>query len=42
LRIIHGVPVLVNGATVLARLQQFASRLYGPISATGLNYWQLG
>lgn len=40
--IIQGVPVLVNGETVLARLQQFASRLYGPVSATGLNYWQLG
>jgi membrane glycosyltransferase len=40
--IIQGVPVLVNGETVLARLQQFASRLYGPISADGLNYWQLG
>lgn len=40
--IIQGVPGLVNGTTVLARLQQFASRLYGPISATGLNYWQLG
>lgn len=33
---------MVNGDTVLARLQQFASRLYGGISATGLNYWQLG
>ncbi len=40
--IIQGVPVLVNGETLLARLQQFASRLYGPISAAGLNYWQLG
>ena len=40
--IIQGVPLLVNGETVLARLQQFASRLYGPVSATGLNYWQLG
>lgn len=39
--LIQGVPVLVNGDTVLARLQQFASRLYGGISATGLNYWQL-
>ncbi len=39
--IIQGVPVLVNGETLLARLQQFASRLYGPISAAGLNYWQL-
>ena len=40
--IIQGVPVLVSGETVLARLQQFASRLYGTVSATGLNYWQLG
>jgi membrane glycosyltransferase len=40
--IIQGVPVLVNGETMLARLQQFACRLYGPVAATGLNYWQLG
>jgi membrane glycosyltransferase len=40
--IIQGVPVLVNGETLLARLQQFACRLYGPVFATGLNYWQLG
>jgi membrane glycosyltransferase len=39
--IIQGVPLLTNGETVLARIQQFASRLYGPISAAGLNYWQL-
>jgi len=39
--IVQGVPMLVNGETVLARMQQFASRLYGPVSATGLNYWQL-
>jgi membrane glycosyltransferase len=40
--IIQGVPLLANGETILARLQQFASRLYGTVSATGLNYWQLG
>ena len=40
--IIQGVPVLINGETLLARVQQFASRLYGAVSATGLNYWQLG
>ena len=40
--IIQGVPRLVNGETVLARLQQFASRLYSPVSTAGLNYWQLG
>jgi membrane glycosyltransferase len=39
--IIQGVPLLANGETMLARLQQFASRLYGSISAAGLNYWQL-
>ena len=38
--IIQTVPRLVNGETVFARLQQFASRLYGPIFAAGLNYWQ--
>ena len=39
--IIQGVPLLANGETILARLQQFASRLYSPVSAAGLNYWQL-
>lgn len=40
--IIQTVPRLVNGETIFARIQQFASRLYGPIFATGLNYWQQG
>ena len=39
--IIQGVPLLANAETIIARLQQFASRLYGPVSASGLNYWQL-
>jgi len=39
--LIQGVPLLVNGETILARLQQFASRLYGPIFSAGLNFWQL-
>jgi len=39
--IIQAVPGLVNGETILARLQQFAGRLYGPVFAAGLNYWQL-
>ena len=38
--IIQTVPRLVNGETMFARLQQFASRLYGPVFAAGLNYWQ--
>ncbi len=40
--IIQTVPRLVRGETVFARLQQFASRLYGPVFAAGLNSWQLG
>jgi membrane glycosyltransferase len=40
--IIQAVPLLANGETILARMQQFATRLYGPVSAAGLNYWQLG
>lgn len=40
--IIQTVPRLVNGETIFARLQQFASRLYGPIFAAGLNFWQQG
>jgi membrane glycosyltransferase len=40
--IIQTVPRLVRGETLFARLQQFASRLYGPIFAAGLNSWQLG
>ena len=39
--IIQAVPLLANGETVFARLQQFASRLYGSVFATGLNFWQL-
>lgn len=40
--LVQGVPLLVNGETILARLQQFATRLYGPVFSTGLNFWQLG
>ncbi|MCU0791599.1 MAG: glucans biosynthesis glucosyltransferase MdoH [Opitutaceae bacterium] len=40
--IIQTVPRLVNGETIFARLQQFASRLYGPVFASGLNFWQQG
>jgi membrane glycosyltransferase len=40
--LIQAVPALANGETILARLQQFSSRLYGSIFASGLNYWQLG
>jgi membrane glycosyltransferase len=45
--LIQTVPMLVNGRTPLARLQQFAGRVYGPVIAAGFawlsgsegNYW---
>lgn len=40
--IIQTVPQLVRGETMLGRMQQFASRLYGSIFSAGLNAWQLG
>src|SRR5580704_12863718 len=40
--IIQTMPRLVRAETVFGRIQQFASRLYGPIFAAGLNFWQQG
>jgi membrane glycosyltransferase len=40
--LIQAVPMLANGESILARVQQFASRLYGSIFSSGLNFWQLG
>ena len=37
--IIQTVPRLINGRTPLARLQQFANRVYGPVIAAGLAWW---
>jgi membrane glycosyltransferase len=37
--LIQTVPVIVNGRTLFARLEQFASRLYGPMFARGLEWW---
>ncbi|MFO1105902.1 MAG: glucans biosynthesis glucosyltransferase MdoH [Amaricoccus sp.] len=37
--LIQTVPRLVNGRTALARLQQFAARVYGPLLARGLGVW---
>ena len=37
--IIQTVPRLINGRTGLARLQQFANRVYGPVLASGLAWW---
>ncbi len=38
--IIQTAPRIVNGETLFARVQSFASRLYSPLFLSGLNYWQ--
>jgi len=38
--IIQTAPRLINGETLFARMQAFASRLYGGLFLAGLNYWQ--
>jgi membrane glycosyltransferase len=40
--IIQTVPVPVNRETPFARILQFASRLYGPVMASGLAFWSGG
>jgi membrane glycosyltransferase len=40
--IVQSAPAVVRGRTLFARLQQFAARLYGPMFAAGMHYWQLG
>jgi membrane glycosyltransferase len=37
--LVQSVPTIVNAHTPFARLQQFASRLYGPIFAAGQQWW---
>jgi membrane glycosyltransferase len=39
---IQTAPVAVSRRSLLARVQQFAARIYGPMFAAGLHYWQLG
>jgi membrane glycosyltransferase len=39
---IQTVPVAAGRRSLFARAQQFASRVYGPMFAAGLHYWQLG
>ncbi len=39
---IQTAPVAVNRRSLLARVQQFAGRIYGPMFAAGLHFWQLG
>ncbi|WP_300157158.1 glucans biosynthesis glucosyltransferase MdoH [Solidesulfovibrio sp.] len=40
--ILQTIPRLVGKATLLARVQQLASSLYGPMFAAGLHYWLMG
>ena len=37
--LIQSLPVLLNGDTLFARLQQFANRVYGPLIACGFAWW---
>jgi membrane glycosyltransferase len=37
--LIQTLPVLINGNTLFARLQQFAGRVYGPLIARGIAWW---
>ncbi len=37
--LIQTLPVIVNGTTLFARLQQFAGRVYGPLIAQGITWW---
>ncbi|MBQ8744443.1 MAG: glucans biosynthesis glucosyltransferase MdoH [Mailhella sp.] len=40
--ILQTPPLAVNMNSLVARVQQFANHLYGPIFATGLHFWLLG
>jgi membrane glycosyltransferase len=37
--LIQTLPVIVNGETLFARMQQFAGRVYGPLIAQGITWW---
>jgi membrane glycosyltransferase len=39
---IQTVPTAMNRRSLLARITQFSSRVYGPMFAAGLHWWQLG
>jgi membrane glycosyltransferase len=40
--IIQTSPIAAGGETLYSRIQQFATRVYGPLFTSGLHYWQLG
>ena len=40
--IIQTAPRAAGRETLYARMQQFATRVYGPLFTAGLHFWQLG
>ncbi len=40
--ILQTPPKAIDSRSLIARVQQFANHLYGPIFAAGFHYWQLG
>jgi membrane glycosyltransferase len=40
--LIQTAPTIVNRESLFARVQQFASRVYGPLFSASLHFWQLG
>lgn len=40
--ILQTPPKAINSRSLIARAQQFANHLYGPLFAAGFHYWQLG
>ena len=40
--ILQTTPTIVNADSLFARVQQFASRVYGPLFGASLHFWQLG
>ena len=40
--IIQTAPTIVNRESLFARVQQFSSRVYGPLFSASLDFWQLG
>ncbi|MDN2659336.1 glucans biosynthesis glucosyltransferase MdoH [Neptunomonas sp. CHC150] len=37
--LIQTIPQLINGTTLMARIQQFATRVYGPVVGSGMAWW---
>lgn len=40
--LIQSAPIAAGAHNLYARLQQFATRVYGPLFTAGLHFWQLG